>query len=98
MWIGHTLNEREGDIARDGKTWREIDVEGWWKPHDLVEMKGGGTFKTIYLGINSNDLVALLTAIGEYGLVAFDTIRMVITQDIALSCQGFVTLPAAEMS
>lgn len=51
----------------------------------------------IYLGVDSNDLVALFAAIGEDTLVALDAIRVVITQHVALARQGLVALPAAEV-
>lgn len=51
-----------------------------------------------YLGINSNDCVALLTSVCENSFIAFDAIRMLISQDIALTSQAFVTVPTAEVT
>lgn len=51
-----------------------------------------------YLGVNTDDFVALLATISENALVALDAIRMLISEDVALSCQGFVTLPATEVA
>lgn len=51
-----------------------------------------------YLRIDSDDLVAFVACICEYIFVAFNAIRMLVTQYISLTGQTFVTLPAAEMT
>lgn len=51
-----------------------------------------------YLGVDADSLVAFLASVGEDGLVALDAVGVVISQDIALTCQGFVALPAAEVT
>jgi len=51
-----------------------------------------------YLGVDADDFVALLAAIGENALVALDAIRMLVPENVALSCQGFVALPATEVA
>lgn len=51
-----------------------------------------------YLRIDSNDLVTFVACICEYIFVAFNAVRMLITQHISLTSQTFVTLPAAEMT
>lgn len=51
-----------------------------------------------YLRINSNDLVALLACIGKYILVAFNAVRMIITQNVTLTGQALIALPAAKVA
>lgn len=49
------------------------------------------------LGINTNDLVAVIAGIGEDALVATGAVRMVIFQDIALTSETLIALPTAEV-
>lgn len=42
--------------------------------------------------------MALLAAIGEYALVALDAVGMLVSQDISLTRQRLVALPAAEVA
>lgn len=51
-----------------------------------------------YLGVYADDFVAFLAAIGEHALVTLNAVRMLVPEDVALSCQGFVALPATEMA
>lgn len=51
-----------------------------------------------YLGIDSNDLVALFASIGEHIFVALNAVWMVIAQYISLAGEALVALPAAEMA
>jgi len=51
-----------------------------------------------YLGVDADDFVALLAAIGENALVALDAVRVLVPENVALSCQGFVALPATEVA
>lgn len=51
-----------------------------------------------YLGVDANDLVALLARIGEHILVALDAVRMIVPDDVTLSGEALVALPAAEVS
>lgn len=53
--------------------------------------------KIPYLRVDSDDFVALLAGVGEYGFVAFDAVRVVIAQHIPLASQRLVALPAAKM-
>lgn len=50
-----------------------------------------------YLGVDSNDLIALLAVVGKHLLVALDTVGVVIAQHVPLSGQGVVAMPAAEV-
>lgn len=50
-----------------------------------------------YLRVDSDDFVALLAGVGEYGFVAFDAVGVVIAQHVPLASQRLVALPAAEM-
>lgn len=50
-----------------------------------------------HLGVDADDLVALLTAVGEDGFVTGDAVGMVIPQDVPLSGETLVALPAAEV-
>lgn len=50
------------------------------------------------LRINADDIVAVLASVGENSFVAFDTVGMVILEDVALTSQGVITLPAAEVA
>lgn len=54
--------------------------------------------KSSYLGVNADDFVALLAAIGEYALVALDAVGMLVSQDITLTSQRLIALPAAEVA
>jgi len=51
-----------------------------------------------YLRVDANDLVALLARIGEHVLVALDAVRMIVPDDVTLSGEALVALPAAEVS
>lgn len=42
--------------------------------------------------------MAFLAAIGENALVALDAVGMLVSQDISLTRQRFIALPAAEVS
>jgi hypothetical protein len=60
-----------------------------------------GLFKTqkktqhiSYLGVDSNDLAALVAVVGEHVLVALDAVGMVIPQYVAVARQGIVTMVA----
>jgi hypothetical protein len=57
-----------------------------------------GYFEFNYLWVNADNFTALFTGVGEDTFVAFDAIRMFISQHITLSSKGFVALPAAKMS
>jgi len=50
------------------------------------------------LRIDADDTVAVVAAVGEHSFVAFDAIRMLVTQNVALARQRLVTLPAAKMT
>lgn len=49
------------------------------------------------LRIDTNDFVTLLAAISENALVTLDAVRMLVPENVTLSCQGFVALPATKM-
>lgn len=51
-----------------------------------------------YLGVDADDFAAFLAAIGENALVALDAVRMLVPENVALPCQGFVALPATEVA
>ena len=51
-----------------------------------------------YLRIDADNTVAIVAAVGENSLVAFDTIRVLVTQNVALARQRLVALPAAKMT
>lgn len=51
-----------------------------------------------YLGVDADDLVAFLASVGEDTLVALDAIGLFISQDVALSGEGLIALPAAEVT
>jgi hypothetical protein len=51
-----------------------------------------------HLRVDADDSIALLARVGEDGLIALDAVRVVIPEDVALSRQGLVALPAAEVS
>lgn len=51
-----------------------------------------------YLRVDTDGLVAFLAAVGEGALVAFDAVRVLITEHITLPRKRLVALPAAEMS
>lgn len=51
-----------------------------------------------YLGVNTDDFVALLAAISENALVAFDAVRVLVPEHVTLPGQRFITLPATEMA
>jgi len=50
------------------------------------------------LGVDADDLAALLAAVGEHALVAFDAVRVFIPEHVALPSQALVALPAAEVT
>lgn len=50
------------------------------------------------LRVDTDDGVTVLAGVGKHGLVALDAVRMVILQDISLTGQGVVALPAAEVT
>lgn len=50
-----------------------------------------------YLGVDSDDFIALLTAVGEDRLVACNAVGMFVTKYVTLSCQTLIALPATEM-
>lgn len=50
------------------------------------------------LGVDTDDFVALLAAISENALVAFDAVRVLVPEHVTLPGQRFVTLPATEMA
>lgn len=49
------------------------------------------------LGVDPDDLAALLAVVRKHILVALDAVGMVVTQHIPLSGQAVVALPAAEV-
>lgn len=51
-----------------------------------------------HLGVDSNDLAAILAGVGEHRLVALDAVRVVILEDVALAGQAVIALPAAEVA
>ena len=51
-----------------------------------------------YLGIDADDAATSVAGVGEDRLVALDAVRMLVAQHIALACQRFVALPAAEVA
>lgn len=51
-----------------------------------------------YLGIDTDDFVALLAPIREYALVALDAVRVLVPQHVALPGQRLVALPATEVA
>lgn len=55
-------------------------------------------FQCTHLRVDANDLAALLARIGEHVLVALDAVRMVVPDDVTLSGEALVALPATEVS
>lgn len=51
-----------------------------------------------YLGIDTDDFVALLAPIREHALVALDAVRVLVPQHVALPGQRLVALPATEVA
>lgn len=51
-----------------------------------------------HLGIDADGLVALLAAVGEDALVAFDAVGVLIPQHVPVAGQRLVALPAAEVT
>jgi len=49
------------------------------------------------LGVDADDLVAVIAGVGEDGLVALGAVGVVILEHVPLPRQGLVTLPAAEV-
>lgn len=39
-----------------------------------------------YLGVNADDFAAFLAAIGEYALVTLNAVRMLVSENVTLSC------------
>lgn len=54
--------------------------------------------KRVYLGIDSNYFSTFITCIGEYLFVTPSAVRMVVSQDVPLSCQCLIALPTTEMT
>lgn len=50
------------------------------------------------LRVYADDLVALFANVGEDAFVALDAIRVVVSENISLTGQGLVTLPAGKMT
>lgn len=50
-----------------------------------------------YLRVDADDFVAFLASISENALVALDAVGMLVSQDISLTCQRLIALPAAEV-
>lgn len=50
------------------------------------------------LGVSSDGGLALLTRVGEQALVTLDAEGMLVSQDVAVSCQGQVAVPAAKVA
>lgn len=51
-----------------------------------------------HLGIDTDGLAALFTSVGEYALIALDAVGMVIPEDVPLSSQRLIALPATEVA
>ena len=51
-----------------------------------------------YLGVDTDDAVAIVARVGEDGLVAFDAVGMLVAQDVALPSQRLVALPATKVA
>ena len=51
-----------------------------------------------HLGVTANLLLALLAGVGEFGLVAGQTMGLLVAEDIALTSQRNVTTAASKMS
>jgi len=49
------------------------------------------------LGINTDELVAVIAGVGEDTLVALGAVGMIVLEHVALASQAFVALPAAEV-
>lgn len=54
--------------------------------------------KVAHLRVNADGLAALLAPVSKDALVALDTVGVFIPQDISLTSQRLVALPAAEVS
>lgn len=50
------------------------------------------------LGVGADGRLAVLAAVGKQVLVALDAVRVLLTQDVAVTCQVQVTVPAAKVS
>jgi hypothetical protein len=51
-----------------------------------------------HLGIDSNNCIALLASVGKNALVAFDAVRMLLSQHVTLTSEALVAIPAAKMT
>jgi len=49
------------------------------------------------LGINADELVAVIAGVGEDALVTFGAVGMVVLEHIALASETLIALPAAEV-
>lgn len=52
----------------------------------------------LYLRVDPDDTIAVVASVGEDRLVALDAVRMLVAQNVALSSQRLVALPAAKVS
>jgi len=48
-------------------------------------------------GVDSDELVAFITIVGEYALVAFDAVGVVVPQNVSVACQGIITMMAKHL-
>uniref|UniRef100_A0A0N8BCT8 Uncharacterized protein n=1 Tax=Daphnia magna TaxID=35525 RepID=A0A0N8BCT8_9CRUS len=68
----------------------------------LVAQEAGFVPMTILvrqiLRINADDSIAIVTVVGEDGLVALDAVRMFVAQNVTLPSQRLVALPATEVA
>lgn len=51
-----------------------------------------------YLGVNSNDCVALLAVVSEHSFVALDAVGVLVSEHIALTSKSFIAIPTAEVA
>jgi hypothetical protein len=51
-----------------------------------------------YLGVDSNQRAALLASVGKHALVALDAVGMLIAQNVTLTGQTLVAVPAAKVT
>lgn len=49
------------------------------------------------LGVSSDFGFAFLTSVGKQVLVALDAVRVLLTQDVAVTCQRLLAVPAHKM-
>jgi hypothetical protein len=52
----------------------------------------------IYLGINSNECTTFLTSVGKNTFIALDTVWMFISENVTLTGQALIAVPATEMT